>query len=91
MDGARPVDGNRGHLWRHEGSSRGDDRVATASNDDTRFATSAAYPEGSIKTFSIWSSLEELIEFACDCWVVRELTPEEREQFGLPPADPFDN
>jgi WD40 repeat protein len=31
----------------------------------------------------IWHSTEELIEFARECCVSRELTPEEREQYGL--------
>jgi WD40 repeat protein len=31
----------------------------------------------------VWHSTEELIEFARECCVSRELTPEEREQFGL--------
>lgn len=35
----------------------------------------------------IYSSTEELIEHAYDCCVQRELTPEEREQFGLPPRN----
>jgi WD40 repeat protein/transcriptional regulator with XRE-family HTH domain len=32
----------------------------------------------------IWHSTQELIEHAYDCCVSRELTPEERAQFGLP-------
>jgi WD40 repeat protein len=32
----------------------------------------------------VWRSTEELVEYAYDCCVSRELTPEEREQFGLP-------
>jgi WD40 repeat protein len=32
----------------------------------------------------VWHSSEELIEYAYDCCVTRELTPEERDQFGLP-------
>lgn len=35
----------------------------------------------------VWQSTEELIEYAYDCCVFRELAPEEREQFGLRPAD----
>jgi len=35
----------------------------------------------------VWQSTEELIEYAYDCCVFRELTAEEREQFGLPLAD----
>ena len=30
-------------------------------------------------------SVEELIAYAKSCCVLRELTPEERDQFGLPP------
>jgi WD40 repeat protein len=53
------------------------------SPDGTRFATSSV-PGGPLKIFSIWGSLDELIERARDCCILRELTPEEREQFGLP-------
>ena len=31
-----------------------------------------------------WQSTEDLIDYAYECCVWRELTPEEREQFGLP-------
>jgi WD40 repeat protein len=31
----------------------------------------------------VWQSKEELIEYAKQCCVIRELTPEERQQFGL--------
>jgi WD40 repeat protein len=31
----------------------------------------------------VWPTLEDLIEYAYDCCVLRELTPEERIQFGL--------
>jgi WD40 repeat protein len=32
----------------------------------------------------VWTSTEELVDYAYDCCVSRELTPEERAQFGLP-------
>lgn len=32
----------------------------------------------------VWQSTEDLIDYAYACCVFRELTPEEREQFGLP-------
>jgi WD40 repeat protein len=32
----------------------------------------------------VWQSTEELIEHVYDCCVFRQLTPEERLQFGLP-------
>jgi WD40 repeat protein/serine/threonine protein kinase len=53
--------------------------------DGSRVATSSIVG-GPIKIFSIWSSLDELIERAHACCVIRELTPEERNQFGLPPT-----
>jgi WD40 repeat protein len=33
----------------------------------------------------VWQTTEDLIAYAKECCVFRELTPEEREQFGLPP------
>jgi len=36
------------------------------------------------KIFPAWHSAQELIDYAKECCVVRELTVEEREQFGLP-------
>jgi len=32
----------------------------------------------------VWQTTEDLIAYAKECCVVRELTPEERQQFGLP-------
>jgi WD40 repeat protein len=32
----------------------------------------------------VWNSTQELIDYAHECCLVRELTPEEREFFGLP-------
>jgi hypothetical protein len=60
------------------------------SPDGTRFATHI-YPGGPIKIFSIWGSLEELIDLAKECCLIRDLTPEERTQFGLPPEETFNN
>ena len=40
---------------------------------------------GNLSIYPAWQSLEELIDYAKDCCVFRQLTPEEREQFGLPP------
>ena len=34
-----------------------------------------------------WNTLQELIDYAHECCVVRPLTPEERELFGLPPLE----
>lgn len=38
----------------------------------------------SVSTYRVWQSTNDLIAYAKDCCVVRELTPEERERFGLP-------
>jgi WD40 repeat protein len=40
--------------------------------------------DGKNNLYPIWLTTEELIAFAKDCCLVRELTPEEREVFGLP-------
>jgi WD40 repeat protein/uncharacterized membrane protein len=40
---------------------------------------------GSVQIFPTWHSTDELIAYARECCLVRELTPDEREQFGLPP------
>jgi WD40 repeat protein len=39
---------------------------------------------GPLQVFDIWQSTEELLRVARQCCVLRELTPEERELFGLP-------
>jgi WD40 repeat protein/class 3 adenylate cyclase len=38
---------------------------------------------GNLSIYPAWQSLEELTAYARDCCVFRQLTPEEREQFGL--------
>lgn len=40
-------------------------------------------PSGVLRIWRVWQSTEALIDFARDCCVFRELTPEERVQFGL--------
>jgi WD40 repeat protein len=40
---------------------------------------------GKSGVWRVWQTTEELIEYAKECCVYRELTPEERQQFGLPP------
>jgi len=42
--------------------------------------------EGIGYLYPTWENVEDLTAYARECCVVRELTPEEREQFGLPPA-----
>ena len=44
----------------------------------------AVWPNGPLIIFEVWQSLDELIDLAKDCCIFRELTPEERLQFGLP-------
>jgi WD40 repeat protein/serine/threonine protein kinase/DNA-binding XRE family transcriptional regulator len=43
------------------------------------------FNDGSTSIFPTWGTPEELIAYARECCVLRELTPEERELFGLPP------
>ena len=38
---------------------------------------------GPLIAFNIWESLDELVALARECCVIRELTPQERVQFGL--------
>jgi WD40 repeat protein len=42
---------------------------------------------GKIVILPIWNSAQELIDYTYDCCVVRELSPEDRELYGLPPAE----
>jgi WD40 repeat protein len=54
------------------------------SPDGTRLLT--VNYDGSVKVWRAWQKAEDLIAYARQCCVVRELTPEEREQFGLSPV-----
>jgi WD40 repeat protein/DNA-binding SARP family transcriptional activator len=47
-------------------------------------AIAIGYFDGDLKIYPAWQSLEELVTYAKDCCVFRELTPEERTKFGLP-------
>jgi len=38
-----------------------------------------------IGLYPTWLTKEDLVAYAKECCLVRELTPEEREVFGLPP------
>jgi hypothetical protein len=53
------------------------------SPDGKRIVVSSS--DGTAKVLPAWQTTQELIDHAKECCVVRELTPEEREQFGLPP------
>ena len=47
-----------------------------------------ATTDGTTRVYPTWQSYQELIAFARECCLVRELTPDEREQFGLPVEGP---
>jgi WD40 repeat protein len=54
------------------------------SPDMKRIALSAA--DGKIRIVDVhWNATDELIAYARECCLLRELTPDERELFGLPP------
>jgi hypothetical protein len=56
---------------------------ADPSPDETPIAVSSA-PSGLLKVFPAWQTLEELMDHARACCIVRELTEAEREMLGLP-------
>ncbi len=41
---------------------------------------------GNLQVYPAWQTLDELVAYAKECCLVRELTAEERAQFGLPGA-----
>jgi WD40 repeat protein len=41
--------------------------------------------DGATSIYPTWKTPEELIAYARECCILRELTPEERQLFGLPP------
>jgi WD40 repeat protein/DNA-binding SARP family transcriptional activator len=56
---------------------------ADLSPDQTRIAANYA-AEGLLRVFPAWQTLEELMDYARECCVVRGLTDQERESLGLP-------
>jgi WD40 repeat protein len=52
------------------------------SPDGTRLAAATYLP--SVEIHRVWQSKEDLVAYARECCVVRQLTPAERKQFGLP-------
>jgi WD40 repeat protein len=66
------------------------------SYDDQGFVLASYSPDGNrvlcgttaetLKVYPTWHSIEELVDFAKECCVIRELTSGERELFGLPPT-----
>jgi WD40 repeat protein len=53
------------------------------SPDETRIVL-GINPYNMLKVFPAWQTLQELIDYAKECCVVRELTDAERERLGLP-------
>jgi len=45
-------------------------------------------PDGDVRVSPAWESLEDLVAYAKEHCVLRELTAEERVRFGLPPMEP---
>lgn len=43
--------------------------------------------EGFGYLYPTWNTTEELVKYAKECCMIHVLTPEEREQFGLPPEE----
>jgi len=37
-----------------------------------------------VSVWRVWQSTEELVAYAKECCAIRQLTPAERKQFGLP-------
>jgi len=60
--------------------------VAKYSPDETKLLIGNFEGDwGMLQVFPVWDTLEELVAYAKECCVVRELTTDERELFGLPP------
>ncbi|MFN2212847.1 MAG: WD40 repeat domain-containing protein, partial [Anaerolineales bacterium] len=58
---------------------------ADLSPDNTQLLISNT--DGEAFVYPVWETVDDLIAYAKDCCLVYELTPEEREQFGLPPNE----
>jgi hypothetical protein len=39
-----------------------------------------------VSVWRVWQSADELMAYARECCVIRDLTPQERQQFGLAPT-----
>jgi WD40 repeat protein len=52
------------------------------SPDGSQLAVAGETPNPTV--WPVWQSAQDLVTYAKECCVVRELTPDEREQFGLP-------
>ncbi|MFN2211984.1 MAG: WD40 repeat domain-containing protein, partial [Anaerolineales bacterium] len=58
---------------------------AALSPDGSQILITAGEGYGYI--YPTWSTTEELVKYAKECCTIHELTPEEREQYGLPPNE----
>lgn len=58
--------------------------VDVALSPDNKHIAMSIRPAGLLKIYPAWTTLQELVDYAKDCCVVRELTNAEREQLGLP-------
>jgi WD40 repeat protein len=70
-------------------STPNDWEVAPEWSPDGQFIAVGAFSlDGSAasEVWRVWQSTEELIAYAKECCVFRQLTAQEREQFGLPPG-----
>jgi WD40 repeat protein len=94
-DGARIVAGDNDGLvkvWDMETGAEvlgftvpGGVETALWSPDGSQIMVAGHFPEPVIRR--AWSSTQALIDYAYECCVTRQLTPEERQQFGLPPRE----
>jgi WD40 repeat protein len=96
-DGTRIVTGSSDNTTRIWDANTGD-QFLTLSTPNNSWAQPSWSPDGhflAVGLFSfgqpsisevwrVWQSTEELIAYAYECCVFRELTSEERMQFGLP-------
>ena len=63
----------------------GGSNAAKFSPDGTKILIAAS--DNTLRIYPHFRTAEELIAHAKECCFIRELTPEEREQFGLPPIE----
>ena len=68
----------------HEVARYPADEQAYASWSPDGRAIAISYYNGDLKVFPAWESLDDLVTFAKEKRLRRELTPEERARFGLP-------
>src|SRR5262249_16823682 len=57
---------------------------AAWSSDGSQVVTAAE--DGRVEVWEVWQTRADLVKYAETCCFLVALTPEERQQFGLPPA-----